>query len=256
MRPAITWAQTDLYAYDHRRDLRRLLGAAADDWTGYPIGFEPPAVDPWHLDNWGWLEPMVITDSAQVYTVTIGQASRFPGEEGMYRGAKIVLPEGNIPLPVQPMAGGLLLVGRQGGCGQRHDDHCGPDRHPRRCGEAALSFDLAYEIEAEWDFLGPGLGGWHHELGFPDQRQHPVRARSGLDWRAVWLPRRPVRRRAWEASTVQRGLARFETQEFDLSAYAGKSIYLRFWFMTDWATTYGGAFVDNVQVVADGAHPL
>jgi hypothetical protein len=42
-------------------------------------------------------------------------------------------------------------------------------------------------------------------------------------------------------------------QEFDLSAYAGQAVYLRFWYMTDWATTYAGAFVDNVHVVADGA---
>ena len=32
-------------------------------------------MDPWHLDNWGWLNPLVITDTSRVYTVTLGQAS-------------------------------------------------------------------------------------------------------------------------------------------------------------------------------------
>ena len=67
----------DLYAYGNGETSAGFWALQADDWTGYPIGFEPPAPDPWHLDNWGWLAPKVITDTTQVYTVTIGQASYF-----------------------------------------------------------------------------------------------------------------------------------------------------------------------------------
>ena len=82
----------DLYAYGYGETSAGFWTLMADDWTGYPIGFEPPAMDPWHLDNWGWLDPLVITDASKVYEVALGQASRFPGGENMYRGVKIVLP--------------------------------------------------------------------------------------------------------------------------------------------------------------------
>jgi len=90
----------DLYAYGYGETSAGFWTLMADDWTGYPIGFEPPAMDPWHLDNWGWLDPLVITDPTQVYEVTLGQASRFPGGENVYRGVKIVLPYGIMGLPV------------------------------------------------------------------------------------------------------------------------------------------------------------
>ena len=77
----------------------------ADDWTGYPIGYQPPAPDPMHLDWWGWLKPKVISDPSQVYEVTVGQASYFPGGDGVYRGVKIELPTGQAPLPVPPWQG-------------------------------------------------------------------------------------------------------------------------------------------------------
>ena len=41
-----------------------------------------------------------------------------------------------------------------------------------------------------------------------------------------------------------------ERETFNLSAYAGQNVLLRFWYMTDWGTTYEGPFVDNVKVTA------
>ena len=88
----------------------------ADDWTGYPIGFEPPAPDPWHLDNWGWLDPKVITDTTQVYTVTLGQASYFNTNTAtgpVYRGAKIELADQLVHVACAAHWQ-LPVVGRQG----------------------------------------------------------------------------------------------------------------------------------------------
>ena len=79
----------------------------SDSWTGYPIGFEPQAFDPLHLDIvWGWLNPLIITDTSQVYTLTLGQASAFPSSGStvfppMYRGAKIQLPSKPLVYPWQ-----------------------------------------------------------------------------------------------------------------------------------------------------------
>ena len=40
------------------------------------------------------------------------------------------------------------------------------------------------------------------------------------------------------------------------AAFAGKNVWLRFWYMTDWGTTYSGPFVDNVEVMAGAPDAL
>ena len=243
----------DLYAYGEGETSAGFWALQADDWTGYPIGFEPPAPDPMHLDMWGWLDPAVITDTSKVYTVTLGQASYFPGGADVYRGAKIPLADGVTELPVPVWQGDYYWWG-----GKKDESNARMiTKDPINLTGATtytLSFDLVYDIEDEWDFLWVQVSedgvtwnytdtltnentqcihdpAWIGELyGFPDDL-----CGAGIGgfygYNANWPDP--------------------ETQVFDLSAYAGKSIYLRFWFMTDWATTYSGAFVDNVEVTAD-----
>ena len=242
----------DLYAYGQGETSAGFWTLMADDWTGHPIGFEPPAVDPWHLDNWGWLDPVVITDPTQVYEVTLGQASRFPAGEDMYRGVKIVLPEGVLDLAVPVWQGDYYWWGGKKDLSNAMMTTKDPIAIPEA--GATLAFDLVYDIEDEWDFLWIQVSEdgetWNVEdtltnentqcehdpswigglYGFPEDL-----CGAGLGgfygWNANWPDP--------------------EVQKFDLSAYAGQSIYLRFWFMTDWGTTYTGAFVDNVKVTAD-----
>ena len=101
----------------------------ADDWTGYPIGFQPPALDPYHLDFLGWLNPYVVSDSSMIHTVTVVQTSKSPGSG--YRGVKIPLPDG-----VCPSSGSahreLSVVGRQGKVGECDDDNEERHQYPRR----------------------------------------------------------------------------------------------------------------------------
>jgi len=52
----------DLYAYEVGNPSTGSWSTMCDDWTGFPIGAVPPAMDPWHLDCWGWLNPEVISD--------------------------------------------------------------------------------------------------------------------------------------------------------------------------------------------------
>jgi immune inhibitor A len=245
----------DLYAYGEGETSVGFWSLMDDDWTGYPIGFEPPAVDPWHLDNWGWLDPYVVTDTTQVYTVTLGQASRFPGGEDVYRGVRIRLPDGELPLPVPVWEGDYYWWGGKKDLSNGRMTTMNPIDLTAATA-VTLSFDLVYDIEDEWDFLWVQVStdgttwnvtdtltntntqcvhdpGWIGGLyGFPDDL-----CGAGLGglygYNANWPDP--------------------ETQVFDLSAYAGQSIYLRFWYMTDWATTYFGPYVDNVQVEADGA---
>ena len=241
----------DLYAYGNGETSAGFWALQADDWTGYPIGFEPPAPDPWHLDNWGWLEPKVITDVTQVYTVTLGQASYFdtntaPGQ--VYRGAKIMLPNGEAPLALPPWQGSNYWWGCKADVANGRMTTKLPIALPS--GAVTLTFDTAYGIETEWDFL------WVQ-----------VSTDSGTTWNTLTNTNTTCTHDSgwigglygFPTDLCGAGLGGFtdynasfpdpDTETFDLSAYAGQNILLRLWYMTDWGTTYEGPFVDSVQIV-------
>jgi immune inhibitor A len=241
----------DLYAYGYGEPSAGFWALQDDDWTGYPIGFEPPAPDPWHLDNWGWLAPMVITDTSKVYTVTLGQASYFNTNTAtgpVYRGAKIVLPTGQVPLAVQPWQGSYYWWGGKLNLANGRMTTKNPISVTAGS-QVTLTFDTAYGMETEWDFMWVQVskdGGttWNtltntnttctHDsswiggnYGFPDDM-----CSAGLGGFTDYNANFPDP----------------DTETFNLSAYAGNNILLRFWYMTDWGTTYEGPFVDNVVV--------
>jgi immune inhibitor A len=143
----------DLYSYADGETSAGFWTLMADDWTGYPIGFEPPAVDPTHLDLWGWLNPMVVTDTSQSYDVYLGQASRFANNTApgtAYRGVKIELPDGQLPLAVPLWQGDYYWwFGKQDVTNSMLTTK---DPIAVASGDE-LTFDLVYDIEDEWDFL-------------------------------------------------------------------------------------------------------
>jgi immune inhibitor A len=244
----------DLYAYDEGETSAGFWTLMADDWTGYPIGFEPPAVDPWHLDNWGWLNPFVITDTTKVYTVTLGQASRFanntaPGD--VYRGVKIVLPEGVAPLPVPVWQGDYYWWGGKQDLANAMMTTKEPIDVPAATA-VTLTFDLVYDIEPEWDFLWVQVSEdgetWETITNTNMICTHDP------DWigRLYGFPDDLCGAGIYGFSGHNPGWPNPEAEVIDLTPYAGKSIYLRFWYMTDWATTYSGAFLDSVVVETDG----
>ncbi len=248
----------DLYAYGNGETSAGFWALQADDWTGYPIGFEPPAPDPWHLDNWGWLQPMVITDTSKVYTVTVGQASAFSSLgtavlPNAYRGAKIMLPTGQVPLAVAPWQGSYYWWGGKLDQSNAMMTTKNPVAIP--AGVTTLSFDLVYDLEDQWDFLWVQVSldgknwatltntntscvhdpGWIGGLyGFPDDL-----CAAGLGGLTGYNANWPDP----------------ETQVFTITSPIAMSGYLRFWYMTDWATTYSGPFVDNIKVTS-GANTL
>ena len=94
---------------------------------------------------------MTISDPSQEYTFKLGQASDFPGGDGVYRGAKIELPDGQAPLPVPVWQGDYYWWGGKADLANGMMTTAAPIAIP--AGGATLSFDLAYDIEEEWDFL-------------------------------------------------------------------------------------------------------
>lgn len=240
----------DLYAYGPGETSAGFWTLMADDWTGHPIGFQPPALDPLHLDGWGWLDPLTIADPSQVVTVTLGQASRFPGGAGVQRAVKITLPDGELPLPVPVWQGERYWWG--GAANSTDGMLTTASAVAIPAGGAVLTFDLAYDLEAGWDFLwvqaSPDGVRWDTLANAATTCQHAAGWSGGsrgfpADLCAAGLGGFSGRNPGWPAP---------QRQEFDLAAYAGQSIHLRLWHMTDWDTLGAGPMVDAVAVLSGG----
>ena len=147
----------DLYAYGNGETSAGFWTLMADDWTGYPLGYEPPAPDPMHLDWWGWLNPTVISDPTKVYTSRSARPAASPGaaaRAGDRRaGCSIELPTARPPCPCRS-GRAELLVGRQGRCDERHDDakFSIAIQVPRRRRPPSPSISSTIS-RTEWDFL-------------------------------------------------------------------------------------------------------
>ena len=109
-------------------------------------------------------------------------------------------------------------------------------------GGGTLTFDTQYDIEALWDFgfvqvSTDGGTTWTSLANTSTTSDHDTNAHPTV---IANLP----------GLTGSTGGA-WVPMSFDLSAYAGQDILVAFRYVTDWATTEAGWFIDNVRV--DGA---
>ncbi len=253
----------DLYCYGDGDTSAGFWTLMADDWTGHPIGFEPPAVDPWHLDGWGWLDPYEVTDATQCAEVTIGQASRFENNSAtgdVYRGVKIPLPDGSLPPVVSAWQGDFYWWGGEGGEGGTPYNSLMTLADPldlTSATTATLSFDMAYGIEGGgWDFLWVQVSTVTDTWAYTDTLTN---ANTQCATDSGWVGGTY----GFPDDLCAAGIGGFyghnasfpdpDTEVFDLSAYAGQTVYLRFWYMSDWYTFEEGPFIDNVMVEVNGA---
>jgi immune inhibitor A len=236
----------DLYAYNGGDTSAGFWTIMADDWTGYPIGFQPPAFDPWHLDGWGWLDPKVIADPTRTYTVAVGQASGFPGGADVYRGVKIVLPDQQMPLAVAPRGNGQWWGGAENLVTSTMTLRS-PIQIP--AAGATLSFALAYRTEELWDWLwvqasDDGGATWRTLTNAHTRCDHHPQWIGGQ----YGLPEDLCAAGIGGFTGASPGFPAYATETFSLAAFADASILLRFWYMTDWGTLDAGVFVDDVVV--------
>ena len=221
----------DLYAYGAGETSAGFWTLMADDWTGYPIGYLPPALDPWHLDGQGWLDPIVI-NTPVARTVTVWQASGTAGGTAACRSAKIVLPDQRISQRVQP-------IGQYAWWGGSENLANGmmtlvTPLSPIPAAGARLRCDLAYSIEPLWDFLwiqvstnnGSSWITLSNSLATADHASGWIGGAYGMDGAAGFTGTSP-------------GFPAFTNQAFSLNAFANHTIRLRFWYMTDWSTVGG-----------------
>ncbi len=207
----------DLYTYGEGQTSAGFWTLMSDSWVGFPLGYLPEAMDPMHLDNWGWLHPRVVSDPAQVYVATLGQASRFHGGSNVVRAVKIELPDGPLPLPVRPNGSWQWWGGREvlatAAMTLRQ-----PIQVPST--GATLEFRTAYDTESGYDFF-----------------YVEASTNSGASWQQL---------ASWSGQSA--GFPAYQAQSFSLASFANRVLLLRFRYTTDEYILGAGAFVEDIVV--------
>jgi len=243
----------DLYTYGDGETSAGFWTLMADSWVDYPIGFGLNSFDPWHMDYyWGWLDDtmMVITDTSQVYEFYIGQASETP--EDTYRAAKIMLPEGTSNLAVPVWDGDYYWWGGKENVANSMMTTVYTIPIPSVVTTATLNFEMAYDIEDEWDFLwvqaSTDLGTtWDTLTNTNTQCDHD----PGWIGEINGFPADLCAANIGGYYGHNPSFPDADAEEFDLSMYTEDDLLVRFWYMTDWGSLYSGPFIDNVEVIID-----
>lgn len=209
----------DLYTYGDGQTSAGFWTLMADSWVGFPLGFLPEAMDPMHLDQWGWLKPLLVSDPTKVHSVNLGQASRFPSSSNLVRGVKIELPDGTLPLPVQPRGQSQWWGGNEMLADARMT--LNQPLHIPPAG-ATLEFQMAYDTESSYDYFSVEAS-----------------ANGGASWQV--LARYDGR---------SGGYPSYQSQTLSLAAFANQDLLLRFRYTTDSYIQGDGPFVDDVAVRA------
>lgn len=207
----------DLYTYGDGQTSAGFWTLMSDSWVGFPLGFLPEAMDPMQLDNWGWLEPLIVSDATKVHVATLGQASEFPGTSNLVRAVKIELPDGPVPLPVQPhgqfqwWGGQEVLADTR--MTLRQALHIPP-------AGGTLEFQTTYDTEANYDFF-----------------RVEVSSNGGASWSQL---------ASYSGSSAS--FPSYQGRSLSLAAYANQDILLRFRYTTDEYILGAGPFVDDIVV--------
>jgi len=241
----------DLYARGRPESSVSFWSIMSSDRVGYPQSTQPSTLDPWHLDMFGWLSPKIITDPGKEYVVRLGRASNFPGGPGVLRGVKIPLPEETASVAVVPRGRHQWWSGQRDMTDARMT-LTGPISIPSNpSGPVTLSFDTAYEIEEEWDFLWVQAstdGG----VNWRTLTNAHTTCRHVADWAGPGrgFPNDICAAKIGGFTGKSAGYPGWVTESFDLGEFLGRQVWLRFWYMTDTALVLDGFFVDNIRVTA------
>ena len=214
----------DLYTYGDGQTSVGFWTLMADSWVGFPLGFLPEGMDPMHLDRWGWLSPQIISDPTKVYSVKLGQASRFPSATNLVRGVKLELPTGILLLPVQPHGLWHWWGGQQNLADARMTLKL-PIAVP--AGGATLEFQSAYNTE-------PGQDYFYVEAS----------TNNGTSWLTLAT-----------LNGKSAGYPSYQAQSYSLASFASMNVLLRFRYTTDGYVFAAGPFVDDI-IVRSGVQVL
>jgi immune inhibitor A len=209
----------------------RLSAAGAQD-----IGSKPPDFGPWDKLQLGWLDYEVVK-VGQKKTLDLGPAEYNSAKP---QAAVVVLPPKTVttPLPTPPEGAKQWWSGKGDALNNTLTRQV-----TIPAGTATLSFSANWDIEdcgsdpCDYAYVEVNDGGANGFVALPGSITNPAEG-NGIDGKS----------NGWKAAT------------FDLSAYAGKTVSLRFRYATDTAAGGIGFFADGIKLVsgtttvfADGA---
>ncbi|MCC6539986.1 MAG: immune inhibitor A [Bryobacterales bacterium] len=243
----------DLYAYLGGDPAVGFWSVMSDNWVGAPALTEPPAFDPLHLEQFGWLQPLVISDPAQEYYVRLRAPTAAGPSAGAERGVKIELPRATAPLPVQPQGTRQWWSGHENFTNSTMTLAAPLTLAPG----ARLVFDVAYETEKNWDFLWTQISTDGGATWTTLTNEH-TSCLTASGWAGPLFGFPPDLCAAGVAGFTGQspGFPKYTTEAFDLTPFAGQDVQLRFWYMTDLALSLHGVFIDNVRIVAGEGETL
>lgn len=232
--------------------------------TGKLIGTTPTHMSAWSKYALGWANPRVITPTADLQNVTLGQTSNPPaGTDQAVR----------VNLPSSVVTNTVLLPGSTQAWWTNNDANWTDSRLTRdvnlvgQTAPISISYYLDGAAEEDWDYMFLEVStdngatytqlkgfevGSDVELTTPDDYSDPNgnlanfgNLKHGFTGDISALASAPIE--------VADGAGIWVHVYHDLSAYNGQNLKLRFRYTTDAAFVERGYFVDNIKIVSKSA---
>ncbi|WHY65252.1 immune inhibitor A domain-containing protein [Neobacillus sp. SuZ13] len=222
---------------------------SSGSWAGKVPGTEPTGFSPYAKQYFQatlggkWTDPTVVNledVTSKGTQFLLDQANSPLGKNN--QAIRVNLPQKKKHL-LDPFAGKFSFWG---GTGDESDNNMITSVDLTGKTSATLDFDAFYKIENEWDYAFV-----------------QVSEDNGTTWKSLSNANTTSRVVSGVYPTIPANLPGFTgdsngwtKQSFDLSAYTGKKIQVKFRYITDWGYNDTGFFVDNVKVTADGTSVL
>ncbi|MCO6450023.1 MAG: immune inhibitor A [Caldilineales bacterium] len=227
----------DLYAYGFGETSAGIWSNMSDDrGQGLPWDSGSIGMDPWHMLGWGWLDPVIVNYDDPPMEITLGQSADLP--EGTHDSILVRLPDQQEQIEEAYSGEHMWWGGRENLMNNlvyRPVDLTGAST-------AELTFYHHYDIEEDWDYgfvqVSTDEGATWTSLA--NENTTDTYDPNAIDYVIDNLPGFTAHNDGWTMET------------FDMSAYAGQTVWLGFRYATDWGTLENGWWVDDIMVTADG----
>ncbi len=227
----------DLYSYGYGDTSAGQWSNMADD-RGHGIPWDSGSVgmDPWHMLGWGWLNPLIINYNDPAQEVTLTQAA--DRADGVHDSLIVKLPDQSWTIETAHSGENMWWGGRDDLMNNLVYHPIDLTGVPTTTTNLKLTYWTKYDIEEAWDFgftqVSTDQGAtWTSLANANTTSDHDP---SAIDYVVANLPGLTGHIDEWTQQT------------FDLSAYAGKQIWLGFRYATDWGTLGVGWWVDDIAV--------
>jgi immune inhibitor A len=219
---------------------------SSGSWLGQPLDIKPCSMSPWGRwqlgQIWGgkWIQPTEIESSD---ITTAGKTYKL--DQSISSGTndqalKINLPMQTVSMATAPFEGSSMWYS---GRGDEMDNTLTTSVTLPQAANISLNYMAWYKIELGWDFAF---------------------VQASTDDGATWTSLTSSRMTSAHDSQAEAGIVEnlpgytgesggWVSDQLNLTPYAGKTIKLRFRYMTDAATSYDGFFLDKLSITADGS---